>query len=56
MTGAGFGGCAAALVASDRLDDFVKHVGPAYERSVGLKPAVYVCQASAGASIENALP
>ena len=56
MTGAGFGGCAVALVASERLDGFVKHVGAAYEHAVGLKPAVYVCKASAGASIEKSLP
>jgi galactokinase len=55
MTGAGFGGCAVALVASERLDDFVQHVGPAYHRAVGLTPSVYVCRASAGASVERTL-
>ena len=55
MTGAGFGGCAVALVATEAVDDFVRHVGPAYERVVGLRPAIYVCRASAGASVETAL-
>lgn len=51
MTGAGFGGCAVALVASREADAFVDAVASAYEASVGLKPGLYVCHASPGAEL-----
>ena len=51
MTGAGFGGCAVALVKRDAVHDFARAIAADYERSVGLEPAVYVCQATAGASL-----
>ncbi|MBN1584147.1 MAG: galactokinase [Anaerolineae bacterium] len=51
MTGAGFGGCAVALVEQAHTDTFVAQVGPAYEQETGLKPNLYVCQAQAGASL-----
>ena len=53
MTGAGFGGCAVALVAHDRAASFAHSVSEAYTRAVGLRPAVYVCSPSQGASIES---
>jgi len=53
MTGAGFGGCAVALVESESAAEFAQGVGAAYERAVGVGPAVYVCDASAGASVES---
>ncbi len=52
MTGAGFGGCAVALVAAPRAPAFVDAVTPAYEAETGLKPHAYVCQATDGASVE----
>jgi galactokinase len=54
MTGAGFGGCAVALVARDQADAFARMVAGAYTQAVGLHPAVYVCAASQGASVESA--
>ena len=51
MTGAGFGGCAVALVARDSAGRFADAVGERYQRDVGLTPAVYVCEAESGASI-----
>jgi galactokinase len=54
MTGAGFGGCAVALVAADVAPDFVREVTRRYAAEVGLQPAVYVCTASQGASLETA--
>jgi galactokinase len=54
MTGAGFGGCAVALVARDQADTFARTVAGAYTQAVGLRPAVYVCAASQGASVESA--
>jgi galactokinase len=52
MTGAGFGGCAVALVGRDGVHEFARTIAAAYERAVGLKPAVYVCQATAGAGLD----
>ena len=51
MTGAGFGGCAIALVNQFEVEDFVKTVAQEYEAQTNLKPAVYICQAPAGASL-----
>jgi galactokinase len=53
MTGAGFGGCAVALVAADVATDFVGDIGRRYAAEIGLQPAVYVCTASRGASLET---
>lgn len=53
MTGAGFGGCAVALVRRAGADAFAREVSRAYTETVGLKPAVYVCAASQGASVES---
>ena len=52
MTGAGFGGCAVALVRHDRAMAFARTVGDAYLGAVGIRPAVYVCAATDGASVE----
>jgi galactokinase len=51
MTGAGFGGCAVALVAADRSDAFVRQVEAGYHKATGLDPKVYVCRATNGAEI-----
>ncbi len=51
MTGAGFGGCAVALVAADQAETFVTQVTAAYRKATDLDPHVYVCQATAGAAI-----
>ncbi len=53
MTGVGFGGSAVALVASDAAHDFVREVTRRYAAEVGLQPALYVCVASQGASLET---
>ena len=50
MTGAGFGGCAVALVRSVAADDFVARTSAEYQQRTGNTPAVYVCQATDGAS------
>jgi galactokinase len=54
MTGAGFGGCAVALVAGSAAQDFVREVTRRYATEVGLQPALYICTASQGASLETA--
>jgi galactokinase len=55
MTGAGFGGCAVALVIRDEAKEFARAVARDYESAVGLRPALYVCTASRGASLERPL-
>jgi galactokinase len=52
MTGAGFGGCAVALVEHDGAGSFARTVAAEYTHKVGLRPSVYVCSASQGASVE----
>lgn len=44
MTGAGFGGCAVALVRSDVAQDFAKRVIVKYREATGLNPKAYVCR------------
>ncbi len=51
MTGAGFGGCAVALVRAEASPAFVDYVAPTYRRATGLEPRVYVCQATDGAEV-----
>lgn len=51
MTGAGFGGCAVALVRADVAATFATNVAAAYERAMEIEPNVYVCQATDGADI-----
>ncbi|MFP5501584.1 MAG: galactokinase [Candidatus Sericytochromatia bacterium] len=51
MTGAGFGGCTVALMATDAVESFKADVVPAYEAQTGKKAEVYVCEAAAGASV-----
>jgi galactokinase len=51
MTGAGFGGCAVALVQADKAAAFGAEVSAAYTAETGLEPQVYVCRASDGARI-----
>ena len=56
MTGAGFGGCAVALVRRDAADAFARSVAHAYMEAVGIQPSVYLCVASEGASVERVAP
>ncbi len=51
MTGAGFGGCAVALVDMPAVDAFTHNVAAVYERQAQRTPVLYVCQASAGAGL-----
>jgi galactokinase len=49
MTGAGFGGCAIALVEAEAAEEFCDAVGRAYAEETGIAPDVYVCRPSNGA-------
>ena len=51
MTGAGFGGCAVALVEKGKTEKFVSVVSIAYKKKSGLDANIYVCQPSEGASV-----
>ena len=50
MTGAGFGGCAVALVRQDSTQEFEAAVRAGYKRKSGMDAVVYVCRASDGAT------
>jgi galactokinase len=51
MTGAGFGGCAVALIKAEAADDFVKKTSDLYQQKTGHQPSVYVCRATNGAEV-----
>ncbi|MEE8451123.1 MAG: galactokinase [Thermoguttaceae bacterium] len=51
MTGAGFGGCAVALIDAEAADDFVESTANAYRERTSHEPAIYVCQATDGAAV-----
>lgn len=48
MTGAGFGGCAVAIVKEEAIDNFIKTVGDAYEKKIGYKADFYVVEVGDG--------
>ena len=52
MTGAGFGGCAVALVDSEKAPAFCTKVEALYRSRSGHEPQLYVSAATAGASVE----
>ncbi|MGT2666015.1 galactokinase [Streptococcus rifensis] len=51
MTGAGFGGCAIAIVAKDKVDNFIKTVGDHYREVVGYDAEFYVAEIADGAKV-----
>ncbi len=48
MTGAGFGGCAIAIVENDKIDDFIDQVGKQYLDQIGYPGEFYIAQISDG--------
>ena len=48
MTGAGFGGCAIAIVAKDQVDNFKTQVGAAYRAAIGYDADFYIAEIAAG--------
>jgi galactokinase len=55
LTGAGFGGCTANLVAREQAAAFAQSLAAGYESGTGLHPEIYICHASQGASLEPSL-
>jgi galactokinase len=51
MTGAGFGGCAVALVRAEVADTFAANVASCYRRATDIAPSIYVCAAADGATV-----
>ena len=51
MTGAGFGGCAVALVEQVEADGFAEGAARSYRERTGNEPSVYVCTATDGAAV-----
>ena len=49
MTGAGFGGCAIALVKEEFIEDFIKTVGVKYKEAIGYEATFYVVEVGEGA-------
>lgn len=49
VTGAGFGGCALAIVEEKELDSFIKIVGQQYEKEIGYAADFYIAKAGQGA-------
>jgi galactokinase len=52
LTGAGFGGCTVNLVESEAAESFARKLAAAFEKSTGLHPEIYTCQAADGARVE----
>lgn len=48
MTGAGFGGCAIALVKKNKFDDFSSKLTSYYEEKIGYKPEVFASEIGDG--------
>ncbi len=48
MTGAGFGGCAIALVHKDCTEDFIKNVQAGYSKVVGYEGGFFACSSGDG--------
>jgi galactokinase len=49
MTGGGFGGCTINLVDVEHAAQFQRNVTTEYESAIGLRPDIYICEASQGA-------
>lgn len=53
MTGAGFGGCAVALLDRSRAQIIAETITTEYRRSTGIDPRSYLCHAVAGTSVRS---
>jgi galactokinase len=51
MTGAGFGGCAVALVDAEVAENFTTTVAECYLETTGRRAEIYICEATRGADV-----
>jgi galactokinase len=51
MTGAGFGGCAVAIVKNSDVDSFIENVGRSYQEKIGYKGDFYVVEVGQGPTL-----
>ncbi|MCP4757572.1 MAG: galactokinase [Proteobacteria bacterium] len=51
MTGAGFGGCAVALVHTEAKENFTRDVAACFKRKTDLDADIYICQAANGVEV-----
>jgi galactokinase len=51
MTGGGFGGCTINFVEVEHAAEFQRRVSTEYEFAIGLRPDIYICEASQGAEL-----
>jgi len=51
MTGGGFGGCAVALVKSDKIQAIATKIAADYEKRTKIKPSLFVSRPAAGATV-----
>ena len=49
VTGAGFGGCALAMVHEETVQDFIENVGKAYAKEIGYEADFYIAKPGQGA-------
>lgn len=48
MTGAGFGGCAIAIVHKDSVENFITEVDQTYTKKIGYEPSCFACKIGDG--------
>ena len=51
MTGAGFGGCAIAIVNDEDVENFIKNVGEAYKDAIGYEASFYIASIGDGPTV-----
>ncbi|MEW6074211.1 MAG: galactokinase [Planctomycetota bacterium] len=56
MTGAGFGGCAVALVEADAAESFSRRVAADYAAAAGRELSIHICRAAGGAELVRPEP
>jgi galactokinase len=53
MAGAGFGGCALAIIENSNVDTFIKHVSKAYQAETGIEPHLFKVESGDGVRAEK---
>ncbi|MBQ8295557.1 MAG: galactokinase [Clostridia bacterium] len=53
MIGAGFGGCTISIVKKTSVDNFIRHVGKAYQDAIGYKASFYETSIEDGVTVEK---